>query len=282
MRNRVRFLLMAGVAGLLFTSCAKEYSYEGSEMAVFTFNDCNSTQVLGTYAKDGSLDSTNRIIISVDVTKIGKWSVSVSLSNGIAFSGLGIFTAKGAQTIILQGKGKPAAAGVFTADTGSGGAGCAIRITVTANGTGIPVAVGDNQWQFTEGGRVYKGHFIAASLITPVGSQVLGANGAVAFGDSSLSMYMTDVSSDIATYKSYNSLAPRSANRFTFDFSRQNSGNSLYQAGLGGNNPADLTATITSIDKTLKKAEGIFSGTVRDESGGIRSITNGQFKFNYN
>src|SRR4029078_6365358 len=96
---------------VFFYSCQKEYSLEGSQTAVMTFpgapGGCTNAVVTGIYQSGGALDATNLVTISVDVTKIGSYTISTAISNGISFSGTGNFTTTGIQTITLNGSGIP-------------------------------------------------------------------------------------------------------------------------------------------------------------------------------
>ena len=104
--------------------------------AVFTVNCAIPPGVInGTYQAGAALNTGNTVVLSVNVTTIGTWSVSTAPAvNGMTFSGSGSFTATGAQTITLNGSGTPTAAGTFNFPITVGGSTCNFSVTVT----GIP------------------------------------------------------------------------------------------------------------------------------------------------
>jgi hypothetical protein len=86
----------------------------------------------GTYVKDVALNGGNTISAQINVTALGTWSVSTAPVNGYSFSGSGTFSTLGAQTIILQGSGKPLAAQTDNFPVTAGSSTCSFPITVTA------------------------------------------------------------------------------------------------------------------------------------------------------
>ena len=126
---------------MFFTTCKKEYSYEGGPIngnatgtAVFTLlgagGTCTGSIVTGKYYMSTPLDATNIIELQVDVTTVGTYSVSTNSGNGIQFSTSGNFTVTGVQTITLTGSGTPSSAGSFNYTTPVG-MGCFFTIDVT-------------------------------------------------------------------------------------------------------------------------------------------------------
>ena len=77
-----------------------------NSVATYSLN-CNSIKVEGRYLKNSELTSTHKIIINVNVSKIGSYNVFTESTNGIQFKGSGKFTTTGTQQIILLGSGKP-------------------------------------------------------------------------------------------------------------------------------------------------------------------------------
>ena len=88
--------------------------------------DCGSVTVNGSYSAGTSLKPANTISIDVNITALGngQWSAETNTVDGISFSGNGIFTSTGTQTIILLGHGTP------TSPKGK-------NMTITVNSTGI-------------------------------------------------------------------------------------------------------------------------------------------------
>lgn len=122
---------------LSYTSCKKEYSYEGG-IAVFTFlaggSNCEAPLINGVYAPSVVLTSSNTVQLQVNVTRVGKYAFVTNSANGIQFTTSGSFTTLGLQKIILTGKGKPVSQGTFSFIPDIN-AGCAFFITVQ---TGLP------------------------------------------------------------------------------------------------------------------------------------------------
>ena len=88
--------------------------------------DCGLITVFGLYTTGIVLKPTNFITISVNVLSLGngQWSAETNAVDGISFSGNGIFTELGNQTITLSGHGTPASAKTK-------------NLTVTVNSAGI-------------------------------------------------------------------------------------------------------------------------------------------------
>jgi hypothetical protein len=114
---------------LLCSTCSKEYSYEGSRQldslvipisvpAAYTIagapNDCINATVNGTYMAGIGLSSSETVGITVNVTTPGNFSISTDTVNGISFSKAGTFAAAGIQSLVLQGRGRPFDAGVYS------------------------------------------------------------------------------------------------------------------------------------------------------------------------
>ena len=140
--------------GMLFTSCTKEYSLENggltgtgggtsSGTAVYTLDGapgaCTTPIVTGNYQVGTALDASNTIVLTVNVTTIGTYTISTGTANGISFSGSGTFLITGSQIIVLTGSGTPAAAGTNSFSPGTNG--CSFQIT-SSTMPPPPVAVG--------------------------------------------------------------------------------------------------------------------------------------------
>jgi hypothetical protein len=102
---------------------------------VFTYNCVIPPQVLGTYTAGTALNNTNTIVIAVNVTTAGSYSVTTGAANGVTFSGSGIFASTGANLITLTSTNTPTAAGPFNY-TPSGAGGCGFSVTYTGGGGG--------------------------------------------------------------------------------------------------------------------------------------------------
>lgn len=104
--------------------------------AVFTLNGapnaCSGAVINGTYMVGTPLVSgTNTVVLNVNVTTVGTWSITTNTVNGVVFSGSGTFASTGAQTITLNGSGTPIAAGDFTISVTIGASTCTFILTCT-------------------------------------------------------------------------------------------------------------------------------------------------------
>jgi len=97
----------------------------GSATASFTLqgspNSCIVDTVIGGYIKGVAADTSSHVIIAVDVTTPGSYSIKTNTVNGYSFSSSGIFSSTGIQTVSLVASGIPVNAGtdVFTVSAGS-------------------------------------------------------------------------------------------------------------------------------------------------------------------
>src|SRR5215831_4470004 len=96
-----------------------------SSLAVFTLqgspNACMNDTLYGSFVTGGTLDTSNKIKISVNVTRTGSYSLSTIIANGYSFSGSGTFTSTGIQTVTLTASGSPVKqqTDVFTVTAGT-------------------------------------------------------------------------------------------------------------------------------------------------------------------
>lgn len=94
-------------------------------------NACTSPAINGTYAVGSALSSNNSIVLKVNVTAAGTYSITTNTVNGISFSGSGVFTSTGNNiAVTLTGSGTPAQKGVTTLKPNVTAA-CSFDITVT-------------------------------------------------------------------------------------------------------------------------------------------------------
>ena len=111
--------------------------------AVFTLGGpggCVNPVVSGTYQTGTFLNTTNNVLITVNVTTVGAYYISTDSTNGIGFSASGTFTATGPQTVLLTGYGVPNSPGTQVLTTMANGVtGCTFSVDVIpgANGTFI-------------------------------------------------------------------------------------------------------------------------------------------------
>ena len=153
MRRISGLFLSALFLGMLFTSCTKEYSLENggllggggssSGTAVYTLDGapggCTTPVITGNYLVGTALGAGNTVVLTVNVTTVGTYTISSGTANGISFSGSGTFLITGSQIIVLTGSGTPAAAGTNSFSPGTNG--CSFQITTTTTPPPV-VAVG--------------------------------------------------------------------------------------------------------------------------------------------
>ncbi|MES2649217.1 MAG: hypothetical protein V4717_20230 [Bacteroidota bacterium] len=110
---------------LLFTTCAKDYSYEGGPVigtlppppppstpnAVFTLvgspGPCNGARVYEAFVSGYKLTAGHYLEVNVDVVSIGKFIIKTDTINGFSFAASGEFTTTGIQPVLLAGTGIP-------------------------------------------------------------------------------------------------------------------------------------------------------------------------------
>jgi len=85
--------------------------------AIFTLggepNTCTPVTVNGFYIVSKPLDAANTVVLQVNVTTPGSYTISTNTVNGFSFSGSGVFSTNGVQNVILQGSGTPLSTGNY-------------------------------------------------------------------------------------------------------------------------------------------------------------------------
>ena len=103
--------------------------------AAYTFNgapgSCSGVQVAGSYVSGTALNSQNTVVVNVNVTSAGLYTISTNTANGISFSKTGTFTTTGNTSVVLLGSGTPVTPGVnsFTTSGAGGTQGCIFTVT---------------------------------------------------------------------------------------------------------------------------------------------------------
>src|SRR5688572_7030464 len=104
--------------------------------AVFTLqgspNACTGAVVNGAYAAGVPLGASNTVVLSVNVTSIGTYNISTTLTNGMTFTGSGAFAGTGVQNVTLTGTGTPGTAGNSTIPVTAGTSNCTFSVTVSS------------------------------------------------------------------------------------------------------------------------------------------------------
>ena len=123
----------------VMVSCKKESATPGNpQPAVATFSvasvngNCENASVGGTYNAGVALNSNNQVLVQVNVTKAGTYTVATSAVNGLKFTGSGTFTTTGLQNITLMGTGTPVNGGTTTIPFFAGYSSCNLKIFVIA------------------------------------------------------------------------------------------------------------------------------------------------------
>lgn len=102
--------------------------------AIFTLSGapgaCTPVTVNGFYIHAKPLDAANNVIIQVDVSAVGSYSISTNLVNGFSFSASGVFTTTGLQNIMLKGNGVPLAIETSIISPGHGTTTCSFNVIV--------------------------------------------------------------------------------------------------------------------------------------------------------
>jgi hypothetical protein len=102
--------------------------------AVFTLsgapNNCAPITVNGFYIHSKPLDNANTVVVQVNVTTPGAYTLSTNSVNGFGFSASGVFTASGLQNVTLRGSGIPVVQGTTTITPRTGPSFCNFSVTV--------------------------------------------------------------------------------------------------------------------------------------------------------
>lgn len=104
----------------------------------FTFvgapDACMNFQPTGDYIAGVDMTPANTVVINVNVTVLGTYTLTTKISNGISFSGSGSFTNMGLQTITLTADGRPVVAGNtnFPVELLATSSSCYFSVDVTA------------------------------------------------------------------------------------------------------------------------------------------------------
>ncbi|MEI7735757.1 MAG: hypothetical protein WCI49_09825 [Ferruginibacter sp.] len=102
--------------------------------AVFTLsgapNSCAPITINGFYIHSKPLDNANTVVVQVDVTTPGAFTLSTNTINGFGFTASGVFAAAGLQNVILRGSGVPIVQGTTTITPRTGASFCNFSVTV--------------------------------------------------------------------------------------------------------------------------------------------------------
>ncbi len=132
---------------------------------------CSGASALGNYIIGSPLNSTNRVILDIDVTAIGTYNVTTTAVNGITFSGSGAFLTTGAQNLVLYASGTPTgAAGTLAIPVTAGSSTCEFAVTTVAGAELVLDCAGALLFgNYTEGAALNAAHAIhvPVNIIAP-------------------------------------------------------------------------------------------------------------------
>lgn len=135
MLKNIKYLVCLLAVVYVCASCSKEYSCEKcvvqptADSGIVVIAGGGNT-VNGSYVEGEDLDSSNFLVLQVDVKTPGNYSIKTDTINGIVFSGDYTFTQTGTQFIKIYGTGTPAQNGQITISISAGGGTATYNITV--------------------------------------------------------------------------------------------------------------------------------------------------------
>lgn len=192
------------------TVAAAHYTLQGSP------GRCMNDTIKGSYIQTVALDTSDKVIITVNVVALGSYSIFTNTVNGYSFSASGVFTVAGLQTVALSGTGVPAAAGsnLFTIAAGSDN--CSFLVNVADlvavnNPDHFPLTAGSN-WTYDD-------------LTNPGDSIVRRID-----GDSIINMLSYSIMSEQKKYSSSRYYFSRSGNNY-FEYGRVDKYTGSFQYG---------------------------------------------------
>jgi hypothetical protein len=296
----------------IFSSCQKELGCEGPQCsgiyddgkAIYSFvqnnGNCTGAVVNGAYLKATELNNANTVDIKLDVSKTGTYSISTDTINGFYFLVNKNFTSTGLQTVILNGKGKPIAAGEYTFTT-SKTSGCSFTVRVDAEIVAEKYFYeftldGLNYKKTVEGGVRIKNYFfpgpnIALVSIITDGAIVLHQDGTSDLSGLNLSKGFIQLSSITQTglmnyfvAGAHSFSAPLSLDGIVVTWVDEGysawSWSSFYLPGLQNGSNFTVTNVETYLDtqgRPIAKVKAIFNCILYNGHGDSKILTHGKF-----
>lgn len=272
---------------LIFSACQKEMSIEfpKSLAAEGSLKDstgnCLKDSIAGTYY--GGIEpgrDTAYIMVDVNVTTTGSYSIYTNTQDGFYFSDSGYFSTKGINTIKLKPIGTPIIAGPYDFNITFDSTVCTVTINVQdSTGTGLGGGtttptdpnLSDTAWKFSGPAGNYNGSVDTAFESDSAGVHYLAIAGFTqGTGDSAwqIGVAFTGGAITTGTFQTVSSSL--------FAFSDATNGTPIYVADPQ-TSTVNTVINITSYDATTKIIKGNFSGTATDSGGNPVTITNGSF-----
>ena len=228
--------------------------------------NCLSSTVHGPWYNGVSAD-TSYVEIGVAVTKAGSYKIITDKQNGVVFSATGTFTDTGLNKVRLKQTGLFTSTGATRFITAFNSSACQFTVAVKDSTFRDQP---DNTWEFTAGGRTYKGTGFAISTLYPGGDDGVVFYGSMSgFSDTSLTIsYLISVYDPLACSR----LTSAGQSSFHFISSRSATGPMVRFDATQGTVPAviDLRNCSSNIY--------YFSGTARDTANNIVPVTNARFR----
>jgi hypothetical protein len=277
-----------GVAVIAFLSiifflsgCMKQYSIEGivlNSNAIGSLKDstgnCLPITPYGTYYKGIAPGDTNYIQISVNIKRPGTYTIKSDLQNGFQFSGTGIFSDSGVNTIKLTATGTPIKDSITNFILSFDTSACMFSVNVhdsTDRSFGGPLLY--NTWRFLANGKTpFQGPLETSQFITASGGS-LSVAGTMQSGstDTIFAVTVQFPSAALTTGTFATSVAGTS-----FAFEKLPNGNVIYGANATVVPPV-INIVITNYDAVNKVVTGTFSGNAFDATGNTVQISDGGF-----
>jgi hypothetical protein len=252
--------------------------------AVFTLSGapltCLTPVINGTYTAGVAANATNSVVVKVNVTTPGTYTIATNTVNGITFSASGVFATAGtAIDVTLLASGAPQAAGTNTFTPQAGSSTCTFDIITAAAAAGIYNCNIDG---------VYTSFYDrAAASIDDVGAPYLYLDGYIAPPDGTnipeLQIFINNIDGSPVGTGIYNvdGLLLPNAYRIEIDYKVTNTDLSVTiwntSSSFFSPNPP-FTINVTSV--TASRVKGTFSGTLTNTAEGStqqKIITGGVF-----
>jgi hypothetical protein len=110
----LKYLVIVLSSLFLLIGCAKELSFEnGLPLTVASGSlksisgNCMPVTINGKYVRNAALTDSNSVVVQVNFTTPGSYSIFTDTANGFSFQGSGIMADSGLQSITLKGTGTP-------------------------------------------------------------------------------------------------------------------------------------------------------------------------------
>lgn len=263
------------LAGTPASTCSFTNTVTVAGAAVFTV-DCSSAVPDGLYEQGTQLNASNTVDIDVNVTTIGTYTITTTLTNGMTFTDSGTFPATGPTTITLRGSGTPTAQGNFNIPV-PGSPACTFPLTVDAP---LPTY----HWQFTVTNApttIYRGENdnVLFGSNPPIPGTSFVIEGSNANGSDYFAVILVDISGAINNGETYSTSATVT-NAALFNYDLPAPVTETYSADPSTTG-VSMTFTVTNHNVATKTITGTFSGTAKNTAGQTITITAGTFTATY-